>query len=496
MHQYGKKIPVAIRLRSRQLWLLVLAGSVFRFLYGIHTQAWLGSPDQLAWGMEIEHALQQHAWSYLAFTHAPHEGGSFFISVLSVLFSLLPQWLPPLSWAALFIDTAGRFAELKVTRQFFGDETALWFGLWTVLSAPLFIPWATVNFGLHALLGCVPFVFCRAMVMRRHSKYFAVGMGLLCALAVSLSYNSIVLAIVAVCFVGMDAGTVDKRLKRVLFFLLSFSIAMLPHLATRLFLYPSESLLSVRALNLNGIAYLQNAGCLVTAWFTAIPGSFWLSGGFWYVPVSFFLLTGAILYLKKWKTPVSVKLLPVAVVVVFVTLYVFSPLYAKRANDPHYVYYRHLTYILPLLVVIVIHGWLQSGVWKKYMLTGWLLFCGAMSVRYFAGSGKAMQTYKAAGWILAQKYHAPNLFSFQNAAPSRYRSEVVQGFGWGLTAKMLCVSRPNPATAWMQTLRQTPPALRTDMLTGARYAFNKGVTPVLNPGFLKLIDSSLFIKLP
>ena len=75
---------------------------------------------------------------------------------LAIALTPLDGWLPPLSWAALVVDTLSRYFQIRIATRLFGESTAIWFGAWTVLSVPLILPWGTVDFGLHftALLIC------------------------------------------------------------------------------------------------------------------------------------------------------------------------------------------------------------------------------------------------------------------------------------------------------------------------------------------------------
>jgi hypothetical protein len=486
----SEKMRPTVCLRTWQLTAIVLAGTAVRLWYGFFTKAWLGSPDQLAWGLDIDAMLHNKSWSYTQLTHAPHEGAAFFISIFSLLLRPLQSFLPSLSLAALLIDAVGRFIQIRITQKILGTETACWFALWSILAVPLLIPWATVNFGLHALLSFVPFVFCWIVFKYQRTTWFPVICGVACGIAVSLSYNSIVLVAASVLFFLFDACHPKRKIQKLFLFFAALGITLLPHLVTRIYDGSmNEATFSIRGVPLKPAAWRQLAN-LYSVWFTSLPGSLLLlPGRILCGTVFLFLLTGMIFYARAAQSKASY--LPLGILVIFIAAYACSPFYGREYGNTNYVYYRHLCYIIPLLAVLAIHGFVTAGVWKKTILAGWLLLCGVATIYYISSAAKAPPVYRAAGWVLAKKYQdrIELLFSIPSITPAEYREELVKGFGWGLGAAVLQGNNPASVEKLVVLINNAPPGSRELLSEGLRYAFAKGVTPVLNPAFLAEIDS-------
>jgi hypothetical protein len=490
-----RKLQPNAYFKTWQVTAIVLAGTIVRFGYGFTTKAWLGSPDQLAWGLDIDEMLHSKNWNYIQLTHAPHEGASFFISLFSILFRPFQSLLPSLSLAALVIDSVGRFIQIRIAQKLFGDETALWFALWSILAVPVLIPWGTVNFGLHALLSFVPFVFCWIMQKYKGAVSLPWICGIACGIAVSLSYNSIVLVVTAALFFVFDGSDPKRKIKNLLVFFVVSGITFLPHLLARIYNDPpDEAMFSIRGAPFHFIDW-QPVINLYSVWFTSLPGSLLLlPGRILCGSVFLFLLVGMTFYITTAKN--KINYLPVLILFVFIVLYAFSPFYGKEYGNPNYVYYRHLCYIVPLLVVMVINGFIKMGSVKRIVLAGWLLFCGTATAYYIFNPGKPTPTYKAAGWILAKKYQSDigKLFAISSLAPAMHREELIKGFGWGLGASVLQRNDPAAVEKLVALIRNAPQGLQHTLEEGVRYAFTKGVTPVLNPSLLPEIDARLAIK--
>jgi len=493
-------------LKTWHITAIVIAGTIIRFLYGYSTKAWLGSPDQLAWGLGIDEMLNSKAWNYVQLTHAPHEGGSFFISLLSMLFRPLQSILPSLSFAALAIDTVSRFIQIRITQKMFGYETAFWFGVWTILSVPLLIPWATVNFGLHSLFSFVPFVFFYFVIKYKHNIYLPVICGIICGIAVSLSYDSVILAIASVLFFVSIKNDGKSKLVRILIFLAAFALALLPHLFTRIFLHSGSSLVNSPSFSIRGISLVSSLHGshlinLFTAWCKPLPGSFLLSS-INFLPaavllliVFLFLFAGILFFVLNGTVKNDSKLLSIYIVFLFVAAYALSPFYGADYHVKSYVYYRHLCYIVPFLTALVICGFMGSGKFKLYLVISWVLLCGIASLQYIYSAQRIEQpAYRPAGWVLAKKYgnDINKLFRISSVAATQYQDELSIGFGWGLSAIILGnKTDTGSVTKLVQLTRQCPVKYQPEIIQGIYYSFSKGITPVLDQQLLPVINSQL-----
>jgi hypothetical protein len=485
-----------------QLVSILLAGTIVRFIYGYYTKAWMAAPDQLAWGLSIDAMLHNNSWSYLQLAHAPHEGGSFFIGLLSILFRPLQFILPSLSWAALVVDAAGRLIQVKTTQKIFGNRTAFWFGIWSIISVPVLIPWGTVNFGLHSLASFLPFLFLYFAGSFRESKYSPVWCGVICGFAVSFSYDSVVLVVAAVLFLWVNAVDTRTRIFSLLIFFAVFSITMLPHLFTRLFAVIGFSLGAAPDLTARWIPLAAgDLGKLFSVWYRPLPGSFLLSAISFVPPVfqlvitGVFLFSGIVYFLLSQAISRIAKWLPLSIVFLFIAAYALSPFNGNSYNSRSYVYYRHLAYIIPLITVIIIAGFVQAGKFSRWLLSTWILLCGLASCQYLSkGSTFSKPAYRPAGWIIAHKYGDNITRSVQVQAMTEpvWRQELWTGFGWGLSAAILKNQADTSAVRKLAGLiRQYPQQYQPAMIEGVRYSFAKTITPVLDPRLLEAFEAML-----
>ena len=157
-------------MQRSSLPLLVMAGTLVRFAFGSSHELWNSAPDQLAWGLALEDLVNGGTFAYKQLIHYPHEGGSSFLGLLAFLFVPLSGIMPPLSWAALLVDTLVRIIQINVAHRLFGARTAMWFAVWTVFAAPLMLPWSIIDFGLHALMSFAPFVLISRTAFSRDRR--------------------------------------------------------------------------------------------------------------------------------------------------------------------------------------------------------------------------------------------------------------------------------------------------------------------------------------
>ncbi|MBV9986082.1 MAG: hypothetical protein JO301_00265 [Chitinophagaceae bacterium] len=488
------------RLSAWQLTAIIVAGTLVRFFFGGFTHSWYSAPDQLAWGLSLDEMLQSHHWRYIQIIHAPHEGGSFLIGLLSLALRPFDFLLPPLSLAALLVDTASRLVQVRIAQKLFGGRVAAWFGLWTVLAVPLLIPWATIDFGLHALSAFFPFVFLY-LAQTENSKHLGLRAGLFAAVALSFSYDNIaLLPPLILCIL-----TEKQYGRNLVIFFLSFGICMLPHLYTRLWMdtgYFAENagLLAGKSLAgppLFAAAHFTN---LRYVWSGAFPASFMLSASDSLSPaltknlVSVFVYGGFLFFAFYKGIAGKIRLVALLVIFFFIAAYCFSPFFADSISNHSFVYYRHLAYIIPFAVLLMIAGFIQKA-WGKWVIAAWLIFCAIETLAYLQLPWPVKEpAYAPAGWILAKKYgsDAGRLFRIHSAAPAQYRDTLAFGFGWGLSAALLS----NPASqkavpALVNMIQQSPLQYRSKMVAGVRHSFEKGITPVLDGKLLRQFDSTL-----
>jgi hypothetical protein len=478
--------------------LILLAGTVVRFAYGYWSRAWLAAPDELAWGLGLDEMVSSQTWCYDQLVHAPHEGGSLLVSMLSLLFRPFQSIMPPLSWAALLIDTFSRWIQVRTAQKLFGEKTALVFGVWTVLSIPLLIPWGTVTYGLHSLFSFIPFLFLYVMVEYKQNKYLPAITGLLCGIAVSISYDNLLLVAASVFFVIAISQTFTNSLFKLFVFSATFVLALLPHMLARIyfdhaFSLNGDSFLSIRGVAPGNVFSSVRLSHVVTVWFTSLPGSLllslpgFLSAKIICVAVCLFILTGVTFYLLSKPLDKQLKIAPVGFVVLFVIVYALSPFYGKKYDEKSYVFYRHWCYIIPLLVLIMINGFIHAGKLKWYIAGAWIALCGIASLQYIGSVQKINQPlYRPAGWILAKKYRDDpgKLFRIHAVAKQPYKNELLIGFGWGLSAAICSSGSQSAVDKLVAVIRNSPVNYQPAMIQGVYYSFSKDITPVLDQRLL------------
>lgn len=481
-------------------WLAAaLAGSAVRSWFGQHYLSWNAAPDQLAWSMVLADAAAHGLDGYHQLIHYPHEGGSLLLSLLAFLFAPFATVLPPLSWAALLADTISRFVQIAVSERLFGTRTAAWFAGWTILGVPILLPWATVNFGLHALVAFVPFVLVRAATAAVLSPW---KVGVLTGLFLCLSYDALVFVPAIVLWLGFRSGPIPVRAKNVALVLGGFMVGALPHLLLRTlfdnaFHLEALSPVSVRGLDWSAIPIADLHSRAWATLNTSLPASLLLASSEWASPrtlayiVLGFILTGiAAVYVSKKEDHGAPTLMSMAVLF-FCLLYAASPLFVDRVDITAPVLYRHFAFIVPLLALLVIHGFLRHGRAGAILTALWSLLCASASIAHMADQQQNERpSDRAAGWVLARKYgHDPvRLQRIASMAPPDARNEVLIGYGWGITAVLLEGRRADD-TAAVNALHGT--LLRFDrgdsalLDEGMRFAFSPGITPVLDAGLLE-----------
>lgn len=494
------------KLKPGLLVLFLLAGTLVRGVFAYFTHPWYAAPDQLAWGLSLDEMVSSGHWRYFQLIHAPHEGGTFFIGLLSLLLRPFHALLPSLSIAALLLDTLSRWIQILIVTKLAGRATATWFGAWTVLSVPLLIPWATVDFGLHALAAFFPFVFLSMAFSYKPLPKAAAIFGVFVGLALSFSYDNVVLIPAGAIVVLQGTGNLKCRWANLFRFLGAMALTLIPHIYTRLdvntgYFLENNNLLAGRSGLHSGLFSAGHFAMFRNIWVTSLPGAFMLCSIDALTPLAitviviFFLFTGGLYFIFSRRIPFNTRKLLLFLVFLFVSLYAFSGFAGASFSNRSFVYYRHLAYIIPLMVFGIVAGLATENQFKKSLLGAWLLFCGIAAVSYMRQPSAAPQpAYGAAGWILAKKYgdDVNTVFRIQEVAPAGYRDLVALGIGWGYAASLLSnPAHQNSVQELVKVVGESPLMYRPKMVEGIHYAFHPGITPVLDTSLLRSFDSTL-----
>lgn len=498
-------------LRSWHIYIALLLGTAVRVIYGIYAKNWLNAPDQIAWQLSIDEAFSSGTICYKSLMHYPHEGGSFFISLITICLRPFENFIPPLSLAALLIETTGRFIQIKFAQKLFGPQVALWFSVWTILSVPLLLPWATVNFGLHALFSFLPFVFLYYLTNNKTKYSTPLLCGIITGLSISLSYNSIIFIpafIIYSCFTSLNIKIATLNIGKYLVFTF---LLLIPHITARIFLdsgfeLQDSPLFSIRGVSSERLISSEHFSNFVIAWHRILPSSFLLSSitfisAYLQRDIVFVFLVLTVVFITiKYKTNNALIYSAFLIVILYILFYSFSPFYVNEIDITSFVYYRHLTYIVPLMVVIMIYAFLRINKLGLYVLIIWLTVCGTASIMFVQSAEAPQQmSSRAAGWILAQKYggDVQKLMAIYQIAPDNEKEEIIIGYGWGLTAEILDGKTVNDSISIQKLellLNEFPTTHKQLIHTGVVYAFQEHITPALDPQILMFLEKKWGIR--
>lgn len=488
-------VPLALgRCERWWLWVAVLAGSLVRGAYGVYHSLWDTAPDQLAWGMGFDDLVANGLLGYRQLIHYPHEGGTLVLSLLAIPFKALDGVMPPLSWAALLVDSFSRAVQILVACRLFGRTTGRWFAVWTVLGVPLVLPWATINCGLHSLVSFAPFLL---VYLARRPDVPVFRLGLITGVLACLSYDVLTFVPAVIGWWCVDQEALRERLKRVALFLLACGLGLLPHIASRTlfdngFGLERMSPLSVRGLEHAGVDW---SGLLDRLWIVLheqLPASFLLKApleGWPRVAAIFFLLVfiGAVV---RWCLDRRVRDrstgLMLVVILVFCAAIAVGPFFEHRPDGHGTLYFRYFPYIIPLLCLFVLHCWGQAAWWSNIARGLFVAVCMYASLEHLRDTPIASPPNdRAVGWVLSRKYgHEPDvLLRMLHAAPDHKREDLAYGYGWG-TAAALFDRKVVPDTVDVLLLdslmmRYDAP-WRPMIADGVLQAFGDGITPVLD----------------
>ena len=498
-------------LRSWHIYVALLMGTIVRLAYGIYAQNWMSAPDQIAWQLSIDEAVANGAISYRSLIHYPHEGGSIFISLIAICLKPFENLMPPLSLAALLIELFGRYIQIKFTQRLFGSKVAGWFAVWTILSIPLVLPWATLNFGLHSLLSFLPFVFLSYLTQdqSKNSKFLLCG--IITGLSLSLSYNSVIFIPAFIVYTFFTLTDIKKSLICISKYLVFTFLTLIPHLAARYFLdsgfnLQDDPVFSIRGLTAEGTMSGEQLSNFIVSWHRVLPASFLLSSISFIstylqrdLVFVFFMIT-VVLISVRFRNNNTAIYSALLLVFLYLLFYALSPFYADEIDMKSYVYYRHITYIAPLIAMIMVCAFGRFKSLNLYLLIPFLLICGTGSIMLITETEtRTNTTYDAAGWVLAQKYgdDVEKLMSIHAIAPENEKKELMSGYGWGLTAVILNDKSGNDSMSVNQLLlilNKFPSVQQELLYEGVNHAFNKNITPQLDPQLLILLEKKWEIK--
>lgn len=487
-----------------KILLICLLGSVVRFIYGYLYEPWSLVPDHIAW----ESVIEQNSFRYDHLIHYPHEGGTILISVLAKFVELFTSF-SSLTVLAFLFDFLIRFIQINIVRRVFNMRAAVLFGIWTIFAAPVIIPWGSVNFGLHHLSSLFPFLLLLLLTKKDESIRHHLVCGIFLGLALWFSYSNVIL--IPVLFIYRIFNR--EHIKRWLFSFLGFSGILLIHLLVRSYADPGYHLEQFGLTSIRDASFSIDANEIFTR-ITELPSSLAYSALsipksdtylFW-LKIAYFiaLVAGLVGVFISGRKQLFRKQLILSLFIIFLFLmaYIFSPFFNSHPIGT-YVSYRHLTYILPMVSLLIILG-LASFRYHALVII-FLLLAPLQSSRLFttAPAYPNIMTSRASGWTLGAKLgHDPAVIVAISDDRTFLKKRFIQGIGWGIsTALLRDVDSSDHLLVDKSVQRLTdlvheyPEAYHRPLFEGVEFAFSDSVTPKLNPVFLEKISSAILDRI-
>ena len=469
--------------------ILCILGSFTRLLYGYLYEPWNDAPDHIAWELIIE----QHNLRYDHLIHYPHEGGTILVSLLCCIVEWFTNF-SSLTIVAIVLDFFVRFLQINIVKKVFNLQAAALFGCWTIFAVPSILPWGTVNFGLHYVASVFPFILLFLLAQKKDTIKYHLMCGLFLGFAFWFSYSNVILIPVFFLYKILTRS----HIKKWFYSTLSLGTLILLHLLTRKFLDAGFHLTSFAPTSIRGEAFslnninifdqLRNMPTVIANAIAGLPHT----NKFMNIirPVYYVLFVASIIgFLRAFKQHRfhnSVYLI-FPIILFFLIIYVLSPfVHSKEVGN--YTSFRHLAYVVPLISLWIIVGFLSSN--YKYVVIVFLLLGTYRTCQLFTmdqTSSKEM-SIKAAGWVLGTKLgHDPDaLTSILKDNPEKSML-LSQGIGWGIcTSLMQGVDELNmfesrsKVDELVEIVSTFPKPYRNHLLEGIDFSFSDQVFPRLN----------------
>lgn len=432
------------------LWCYLIAGTVVRLVYGVLYEPWTQQPDQLAWGMVLSTVDVPDGISYRQLIHYPHEGGTIVLSLLALMIGPIGK-LPALTVAALLFDLLSRLVQLLVVRRFFTASVLHWFGAWTVLSIPGVLPWAVVNYGLHALAAFVPFATLWLAFRGHTARYGHALDGLALGAMIWFSYSAVVLAPLYPFF----RRDLFRSVRHWFSFMAALAGVLALHALVRSSYDPGFHLSGFAPSTIRGMAIDSPVGKFFShvdhLWTSSFPGSSMLPSmmGVPAAPVrqgwALLILAGFVGGAFTWHRRGADErhlLFAVLAVLVFGFAYAASPFFHENADRTAFVHYRHWAFILPMVTLAAIAG-LNTFQYSSLPLVAHAGLCAAGVFLMFTSPNLNERKFKETGYVLSIKFgHDPQALS---AIARRYpdaEADLFRGAGWGSAESLLAFHEP------------------------------------------------------
>jgi hypothetical protein len=468
------------------LGLLCLLGTVVRVFYAFHFEPWWLAPDQLAW----EILLKNSGFEYYSLIHYPHEGGSILFSLMAKMLQFIPGFYA-LTIVTLLSDFLSRLLQLLLCYKLFGKGSAMLLGAWQIMAIPALLPWGTLSYGLHAVSAVFPFLFLYLLRPRKVSSKNQLALGVFLGLAVWFHYVNVLFLPIYILVLLVQ----ENPLKNSFYTWISFACILLVHVFVRSNLDPGFHLQQFEASSVRGLFFqaslVETYQHLSSLWFGPLSRSL-ISG--LRPPLPYLhLFWGGILLLGFiaaifYSTQFKHQKIRTAILLVlfFFLVYSLSPFFEDSINVGSYVAYRHLMYVLPLLLSLTFYGLLQLK-WRPFSISALLLIGFFASFQFLSADKSSYRAIRATGWVLGVKLgDRPKVLSKIIEHSQLPSDSLYQGVAWGTAYAIFnqtySPNDPNIGTKSQQLyelLNQYPPKFSCDIGGGVLYAFSDQVRPMI-----------------
>lgn len=421
--------------RYQLIFVLSLLGSILRSIYAYLHQPWLGAPDHLAW----ELILEQGKFSYDYLIHYPHEGGSIIVSLLALVIENITS-ISSLTTIALLLDFIIRFVQIAIVQRLYNQWVTIAFGVWTVFATPIFIPWASVNFGLHYVSSVFPFMLLYLAHTPLKTTRSQLLLGAFLGACIWFSYINVIAVLVFMAFQVI-------RSKKIPWVSCSAFLAVVAiHAMVRLNTEVGFQIEQLSTASIRGASFefgLEDFTERISNFHLLIANSFvglehtetMLVGSVW---VILLLLTVGVLLNLKNKNAWQTQFFPFTIIMSFLLFYFISPFYNKSV-EAYFILDRHLTYIIPLLALFVIAGLSQSKL-KPFLISIFIVIQIIPSIALFNQNRKidVPLNKRASGWVIGRKLgHAPEKVLPIVSENNKDFKLLVHGVGWGISTAII-----------------------------------------------------------
>lgn len=484
-----------------RLLLICLLASAVRLIYAIVYTPWIQAPDHLSY----ELLINTDNWNFAHLIHYPHEGATIFVTLFARILKVFTGSVS-LAVVAFLIDFALRYVQLYVVDRVFGRKTLLFFGCWMLFPSPSLIPWAAIGFGLHSWMAVFPFILLYQLNKGARSTRKHLLMALFWGIACWMYRgNLLILPIYALFYL--------QRRERSSWWFLPVSLAVF---AISVFIqgwfdpgfhvagFDSTSIRgeSFQGITQQGFSNLWHLfGGPLTASMVAIRN---VTGADTLLRYSWIILslTGVIatFWRVKFRKTMRIEQAAWLLTGIFFLTYAFSPFFYDQARVGSFVSYRHLMYILPLLVLLICLGWETlinrfrnySGV--AYLKAVLILFTVLSCLRIFATGKRAHRDCLNAGWVIGVKLgDRPDEVIEAIEQTGKDREEWLRGVGCGLAVTHLADHKAQPGKVnrevveLVELMHRYTEKDQPFVMMGIMTAFDGNRTPKIDPAYYDLV---------